>query len=195
MGRKIYISFKTEDAAYKKAIQEMEHLDYVDKSLNEPINSDDDDYIMQKIRSEYLYDSTVTIFLIGNHSAQNLGDYEQRYIKRELQASLYSSEAHKKNGILGVVLPGMESSVFGGSYNCSTCAGSHSLVRINDDTVVKEFSYNYYIPTNKCAHGEDDRYCVLTTWDHFDKSPEEFVEQAFLKRTAPIETKTKVRPK
>jgi hypothetical protein len=46
MGRKVYISFKTEDADYKAAIQETEGLDYVDKSLNMPINSDDEDYIL-----------------------------------------------------------------------------------------------------------------------------------------------------
>ena len=64
MGHKVYISFKTEDAAYKSAIQSMDHLDYIDKSLNEPINSTDPDYILQRIRSEYLNTSTVTIFLI-----------------------------------------------------------------------------------------------------------------------------------
>ena len=78
MGHKVYISFKTEDAVYKSAIQEMAHLDYVDKSLNEPINSTDPDYILQRIRSGYLYDSTVTIFLIGAYGAENRGSVEQR---------------------------------------------------------------------------------------------------------------------
>ena len=80
MGHKVYISFKTEDVFYKSAIQEMRHLDYVDKSLNEPINSTDPDYILQRIRSDYLYDSTVTIFLIGAYGAENRGVAEQYYI-------------------------------------------------------------------------------------------------------------------
>ncbi len=71
MGHKCYISFKTEDAYYKSEIQKMKEagkLDYIDKSLNDPIESEDPDYIMRKIREDYLSDSTVTIFLIGTHS-------------------------------------------------------------------------------------------------------------------------------
>jgi hypothetical protein len=194
MGRKVYISFKTVDHNYKTAIQETVGLDYVDKSLNEPINSDDEDYIMRRIRSDYLYDSTVTIFLIGQYSAESRGAYEQRFIKRELQASLYSTTAHSKNGILGIVLPEMTDRVIGGRYSCSQCGGTHNLVSLNDDTVVSEFSYNYYIPNGKCSHSEDDRYCVLTSWRDFESSPDQYIEQAFEKRSAPIAAKTRVRP-
>lgn len=41
MGRKCFISFKSEDKDYKKEIQ--------DKSLNQAIDSEDEDYIMRKI--------------------------------------------------------------------------------------------------------------------------------------------------
>lgn len=194
MGRKIYISFKTEDVEYKAAIQRMEGLDYVDKSLDEPINSTDEDYILQQIRSGYLYDSTVTISLIGQYSSENLGPYEQRFIKRELQGSLYTSAAHSKNGMLGIVLPDMVDSVFGGTYHCSTCGRDHNLVRINDSTVVSEFSHNYYIPNSKCSHADEDRYCVLVKWEDFLSAPEQYIEMAFDKRSASIASKVKVRP-
>lgn len=194
MGHKVYISFKTENADYKAAIQAMPNLDYIDKSLNSPINSSDPDYILQRIRSDYLNDSTVTIFLIGAYSAEALGADEQYYIKKELQASLYNSATSTKSGILGIVLPDMEQSVYGGTYNCSTCGGSHNLVKINDSTVVTEFSYNYYIPNNKCAHAEDDRYCVLVRWSDFASDPNGWIDRAFDKRSAPIASKTRVRP-
>lgn len=194
MGRKVYISFKTEDLAYKTAIQSMENLDYVDKSLNTPIDSDDEDYILRRIRADYLYDSTVTVFLIGDYSAEDRGAYEQRFIKRELQASLYSSESHTKNGILGVVLPAVRDKVFGGNYLCTQCNGNHNLVSVNDSTVVSEFSYNYYIPNGKCSHSEDERYCVLARWEDFKENPGDYVERAFEKRTAAIAKKTRVRP-
>ena len=71
MGHKCFISFKTENSEYKDYIQNDLDVDMIDKSLNEPINSDDEDYIMRKIREDYLSDSTVTIFLIGNVSAEN----------------------------------------------------------------------------------------------------------------------------
>lgn len=172
----------------------MENLDYVDKPLNDPINSEDEDYIMRRMRADYLYDSTVTIFLVGEHSSESRGAYEQRFIKRELQASLYSSEAHAKNGILGVVLPGMQDRLFGGKYSCSQCGGTHNLVSVYDSTVVSEFSYNYYIRNGRCSHSEDERYCVLVRWEDFEANPGDCIERACEKRTAPIASKTRVRP-
>lgn len=194
MGHKVYISFKTEDSDYKETIQAWEHLDYVDKSLNSPINSNDSDYILRKIREDYLRDSTVTVFLIGARSAEVLGDFEQQYIKGELQASLYNGAGNTKSGILGVVLPDMEGAIYKGSYTCSTCGKSHNYVGINDSTVIKEFSYNYYIPNSGCAWSEDERYCVLVRWDDFRQNPNVWIDKAYEKRTGPIAAKTKVRP-
>ena len=88
MAHKCFISFKTEDMDYNKKIQEDMDVDMIDKSLDEPINSDDEDYIMCKIREDYLADSTVTIYLIGEYSAENSFLQDQTYIKRELQTSL-----------------------------------------------------------------------------------------------------------
>lgn len=194
MAHKTYVSFKAEDMAYKDAVLEMPNLDCIHKSLNESINSEDEDYILQKIRDEYLSDSTVTIHLIGLWGAENRGWAEQRFIKRELQASLYHGKENSKNGILGVVLPNAHSSVFGGTYTCWTCGGSHNHVAINDSTTIAEFSYNYYIPNGRCSWSEEDRYCVLASWDEFSADPTDWVEQAFAKRDAPIAEKTRVRP-
>ncbi len=194
VGHKTYISFKEEDSNYKAEIQSWTHLDCVDKSLNTPITSTDAEYILRRIREDYLRDSTVTIFLIGNRSAEVLGSWEQQYIKGELQASLYNGSGNTKSGILGVVLPDMETVVYGGKYSCWQCGGSHNTVKINDDTVIKEFSYNYYIPQDKCAWSEDERYCVLVGWDDFKLDPNTWIDKAWDKRFEPIASKTKVRP-
>lgn len=194
MGHKVYISFKTEDSGYKDAIQSWDYLDYVDKSLNSPINSSDIEYILRRIREDYLRDSTVTVFLIGDRSAENLGEWEQQYIKRELQASLYNGAGNTKSGILGVVLPSMEDRIYQGSHTCSICGNTHNYVRVNDSTVIKEFSYNYYLPNNGCAWSEDERYCVLARWDDFRQNPNMWIDKAYEKRTDPIAEKTKVRP-
>lgn len=196
MGHKCFISFKTEDSKYKVEIQNHPNVDMIDHSLNEAIVSDDEEYIMRKIREDYLSDSTVTIHLIGTYSSENMGRQEQRFIKRELQASLYNSTKNKRNGILGVVLPHVVDSVYQGTYSCSDCSGSHNYVGINDSTVVKEFSVNYYIPeNNKCGWSEDDRYCVLVSWDKFIADPNVYIDQAFEKRSKPVASKVKVFPK
>ena len=194
MSHKCFISFKTEDKKYKKYIQEDLKIDMIDKSLNTPINSTDEDYIMRKIREDYLSDSTVTIHLIGEYSAENLLYENQAYIKRELQASLYNGENNTKNGILDIVLPNMYDKIFKGSEVCSVCGKSHNIVCINDSTVVKEFSYNYYIPKDGCSWSEEDRFCVLVKWNDFVKNPELYINKAFDKRSSLISAKTKVRP-
>lgn len=194
MTHKCYISFKTEDTDYKKFIQDDLKIDMIDKSLNCPINSEDEDYIIRKIREDYLSDSTVTIHLIGTHSSE-IDPYEdQTYIKRELQASLYNGEGNTKNGILGVVLPAMYSTVYRGKTTCLICGKEHNLVHIDDNTTIKEFSYNYYIPKSGCSWSEEDRYCVLVKWDDFIDKPEHYIDQAFNKRNSEIAKKTKVRP-
>jgi hypothetical protein len=194
MGHKVYISFKTEDAKYKDEIQGWQGLDYVDKSLNQAINSEDPERIMQIIRSDYLSTSTVTIFLIGTHSSENLGTNEQQYIKRELQGSLYHSADNPKNGILGIVLPEMQSTIYKGTASCSTCGQSHNIQQINDSTAVREFSYNYYIPNGKCSWSPDDRYCQLTSWQDFKLDPEKYIDLAHSQRQAAVANKTRVYP-
>ena len=199
MGHKCFISFKKEDESYKKAIQswaDNNKVDMIDKSLDEPINSTNEEYIMQKIRKDYLSDSTVTIFLIGTHSAESLGAYEQRFIKRELQASLYNGIGNSRSGILGVVLPQMYDKIYKGSYQCTKCGGIHNWIAIDKDTVIKEFSVNYYLNSHgKCSYAEDDRYCVLVKWDDFKSNPNCYIEQAFNKRSQPIAKEVVVYPK
>lgn len=198
MGHKCFISFKKEDEEFKKEIQSWaddDRVDMIDKSLDDAIDSEDEDYIMRKIREDYLSDSSVTIFLIGAHSAEKLGKKEQKYIKRELQASLFNGkENNTRSGILGVVLPCMYDKIYKGTSTCSKCGCEHNIVCINDNTVIKEFSKNYYLNSGKCYYGEDDRYCVLVKWSDFKKKPNTYIEKAFEKRQQAIAQKVIVRP-
>ncbi len=140
-------------------------------------------------------DSTVTIHLIGEYSAENLLYENQAYIKRELQASLYNGEKqHKKRYIGYSFYPTCMIKFLKVLKFCSVCGKSHNIVCINDSTVVKEFSYNYYIPKDGCSWSEEDRFCVLVKWNDFVKNPELYINKAFDKRSSLISAKTKVRP-
>lgn len=191
-SHKCFISFKSDDMHYKKYIQNYLDIDMIDKSLNEPIQSENEDYIMRKIREDYLQDSTVTIHLIGEYSAEN-SYLNQNYIKRELQASLSNTSAGTRNGILGVVLPEVYNKIYKGQQACSQCFKNHNIVVINENTTIREFSYNYYLPLDNGEHvwSEDDRYCVLVKWEDFIVSPNKYIEQAFNKRTSDIAKKNK----
>ena len=199
MGHKCFISYKKEDLSYKNELVALfEEADVIDKTLDRVIDSNDGDYIMQVIRTNYLKGSTVTIFLIGEHSSENegkdyLGRYKNYFIMRELQASLYNGKNNSRNGILGVVLPQMYDSIFKGTIKCSRCGNEHGYVNISDTTVIREFHENYYIkPHDGCAWSENERYCILVKWDDFFNDPSQYIQQAFDKRTNPIADKVKV---
>ena len=200
MMHKCFISFKKEDQRYRNEIDEfISASEIINKGLDRVIDSYDGDYIMRTIRQDYLKDSTVTIFLIGLHSSENEGcDYMGRqknyFIERELQASLYDGAENTRNGILGVVLPEMYDRIYKGSYSCLTCGRTHDNVAIDDSTVIREFSTNYYVePHSGCAWSDDERYCVLVKWSEFAAAPERYVDMAFEKRTSAIANKVRIR--
>ena len=183
---KCFISFKKEDEYYKEKVQKILQYTAIDKSLDESIDSNNPDYIMEQIRKEYLSDSTVTIFLIGKYSAENLGLKEQQYIKRELQASLYNGKGNTRSGVLGVVLPEMELNIFN-AVNYLTCTEHDRNVQpyylLHSGIVINEFSKNYYMQ-NKCIckQSEYDRYCILVKWNDFIIMSDWYIEKAFQKR-------------
>lgn len=200
MGHKCFISYKKEDLQYKnKLLLLFDRSDIVDKTLDRVINSEDGDYIMSVIRRDYLSDSTVTLFLIGEHSSENEGcDWRGRphnyFIQRELQASLYNGIGNTRNGILGVVLPEMYDKIFKGSYTCSQCGCDHRYVNIGDETVIREFSANYYLePHSGCAWPDNERYCILVKWDDFVANPDKYVDMAFDKRNTDIAKRVKIK--
>ena len=199
---KCFISYKSEDIGYKIEISDLfaqRNIGVIDKSLDYRIQSDDPDYIMQKIREDYLSDSTVTVFLIGKHSSELEGEDAEGnrnnyFIEHELQASLFNGKENTRNGIVGVVLPEMKDMIFRGSFTCATCGRQHKIVKIDDSTVIREFSVNYYIkPHEGCAWSDDERYCVLVTYEDFIQNPEEYIDIAFDKRSLKIAEKVKIR--
>jgi len=68
------------------------------------INSYNSDYIMRKIREDYLTDSTVTIVLIGKET------YKRKYVDWEIASTLRDDKNNKRSGLLGIYLPGKSDS-------------------------------------------------------------------------------------
>ena len=57
MGHRCFISFKKEDEAYKKEIQRWvddNKVDMIDKSLDTPIDSDDEEYLSSTYKCNFL---------------------------------------------------------------------------------------------------------------------------------------------
>ena len=191
MSHKCFISFKKEDIYYKnKIIEKLGEEQIKGKALNEWIDSDDIDYVMRVIREKYMSNTSVTLFLIGQHSSEKEGNDEKgrdknAFIKRELQATLYDWKGFNRSGLLGIVLPEMEQKVFWGKEFCNICKSEHSIVKINDDTVIKEFSANYYLRPNSSGcgkwYGEEDRFCIIVRYSDFMSNPDKYIDEAFEK--------------
>ena len=101
---KVFISHHHKlDQAYKnQLVQFGEHHEiFVDHSVDTGDISDDldDQTIRQKIRDEYLRDSTVTILLVG------LETKKRKHVDWELYSSMIDGAKNKKSGILVVNLP------------------------------------------------------------------------------------------
>jgi hypothetical protein len=77
------------------------------------INSNNSDYIMSKIRQDFLANSTVTLVIIGNCT------WARRYVDWELQASLRSGEKTIPNGVLGIKLPSFSSGQYPDRLNAN----------------------------------------------------------------------------
>jgi len=196
MSHRCFISFKKEDEYYKKEILDKLGEERIKgKALDRWIDSEDIEYVMQVIRAEYLSNTSVTLYLIGEHSSENEGLDEkgynkQNFIIRELKATLYDREGSRRSGLLGIVLPNMTSKIYGSSYYCSMCDSNHNYVYINDATTIREFHENFYLASMKkgCqkAYEEDGRYCVLVKYSDFMNTPEKYIDDAFDKTTQPI---------
>lgn len=193
MSHKCFISFKKEDEVYKdRIIAKLGKKRIIGRALDEWIDSEDIDYIMQRIRKNYMEGTKVTLFLIGEHSSENEGRDENgdknAFIKRELQATLYDGQGYKRSGLVGIVLPSMEDKIFLAPYRCNVCNQIHNNVNIDDETVIKEFSENYWLEKNEtgCAYPEDGHFCVLVRYSEFMKDPEQYIEKAFQKLDEPI---------
>lgn len=199
MSHNCFISFKKEDESYRdEIVKKLNRESIVGKSLDRWIDSDDIDFVMQTIRSEYMKNTSVTLYLIGEHSSENEGfEYswkdgcsynKQNFLIRELQATLYDGKGNRRAGLLGIVLPSMDSKIYGGSYTCSHCGENVRVVQLNDSTVLREFSQNYYL-NPKCKDGhcaEDERYCVLVKYEDFMINPQSYIDKAFDKTNAEI---------
>lgn len=183
MSHNCFISFKKEDDSYKETIlTKLGSERILGRALDEWIDSPDIDYVMQVIRTKYMAGTTVTIFLIGEHSSEKEGNDifgrpKNAFIQRELQATLYDRKGFPRSGLLGVVLPSMKSKIYKGPYTCETCGETHNCVDISDNTVIKEFSANYYLKKDMgCAYSEAGRFCVLVRYSEFMNNPDKYID-------------------
>lgn len=103
----IFISYHhRNDQAYKEHLIGMLGSTYIDYSVNTGDISDElsDQAIREKIRDEYLRDSTVTIVIVGEETRR------RKHVDWEIYSSMFDGTKNKKSGILVINLPSTDSS-------------------------------------------------------------------------------------
>lgn len=96
--RKVFVSYHHGgDQAYYNEFSKFFHGQFeamFDNSLERKIDSDNVDYVMQRIRDNHLTGTSCTVVLIGAQT------YQRKYVDWEVKATLA-----KQHGLLGIVLP------------------------------------------------------------------------------------------
>lgn len=96
--RKVFVSYHHGgDQAYYNAFSQAFHDTYdviTDKSLERQVDSDDVEYVMRRIRENYVRGSSCTIVLVGRDT------HERKYVDWEIKATL-----DVQHGLIGVRLP------------------------------------------------------------------------------------------
>ena len=71
-----------------------------EQTMEELIDSGDDDYVMRRIREKYLSDSTVTLLFVGKET------WSRKFVDWELAASLHQGpKAGSPNGVIAILSP------------------------------------------------------------------------------------------
>ena len=110
---KVFISYHHNDQAHKDSLVKFgrDHDIFVDKSVDTGDISDElaDENIREKIRDEYLKDSTVTILLVGEETKR------RKHVDWEIYSSMYDGPVNKRSGMVVINLPGI-SDYFGAPH-------------------------------------------------------------------------------
>jgi hypothetical protein len=109
--RKCFISYHHADQELvNQFVRDFDHTHdaFIARGLGEEmpgdiIQSTDTDYVMRRIREDFLHDTTVTIVLAGRCT------WARRYVDWEILSSLRTGQYAHPNGLLGIRLPGFTS--------------------------------------------------------------------------------------
>ena len=127
---KVFISYHhSNDQVYKEALLRLneKHNIFIDASVDTGGIDDglDDETIRQKVRDEYLRDSSVTIVLVGTETKK------RKHVDWEIYSSMFNGRVNKQSGVLVITLP---------STGCTSHTAAHG--DIEKTTVYPESTWS-----------------------------------------------------
>lgn len=173
---KIFISYHhANDQAHKEKLlkwnQDNNYEIFIDASVDTGDIDEDlsDETIRQKIRDEYLRDSTVTIVLVGTETKN------RKYVDWEIYSSMFDGQVNRKSGVLVIQLPSTGCNTYtaahGDTEKSVLYSDNHSWVSI---TTRKAYEDRYpYMPSRIIDNLlKTDAKVSVTTWDRVTSSPD-----------------------
>lgn len=143
---KVFVSYHhANDQVYKAALVNFneQHRIFDDCSVDTgDIDDDlDDEAIREKIRDEYLKDTSVTILLVGTETKY------RKHIDWELYSSMYDGKVNKKSGILVINLPSTGCTSFYAPHDGEKAVVYPTMTQWTTITGRAEFERRYpYLP-------------------------------------------------
>lgn len=101
---KVFISFHSEDIYYKNEFERLFHEIHgviISRSVDtgDISNYLQTDTVRQKIRDEYLRDSSVTVVLVGANT------WQRKHVDWEIASSIRDTAYNPRSGLIGILLP------------------------------------------------------------------------------------------
>lgn len=154
MTHKCFISYHAADKAAVDAFCKKFRGSFIRRGIQmegDIIDSNNTDYVMQRIRQLYLQDSTVTLVLIGKCT------WARRFIDWEVQASLRQPKDGYPNGLVAVKL-------------WESYAKLPNRVRINVDSEYAKF-YKYPTSSTRLSNMIDEAWNARFDKAHLIENP------------------------
>ncbi len=106
---KCFVSYHADDMSEVETFIDKFGSEFIARSVgvtveDDFVDSDNEEYIKQRIREKYLTDSTVTILLLGKCT------WSRKFVDWEISSSLRNDTNNRRNGLLVYPLPSMNNS-------------------------------------------------------------------------------------
>jgi len=156
---KVFVSYHHEnDQEYRNQFEKICSDVIVSRSVEEgDIDPNaNTEYVRQKIRDEYLRDSTVTVVLIGKQT------WQRKHVDWEIYSSLRDTQKNPRSGLLGIILPTYPRSD-------SRYYDSHTIPpRLSDNSKVK--------------NDGKEPFAIIYNWNTNPDQIQQWIHAAFLKK-------------
>ena len=131
--------------------------------------------IRQKIRDEYLRDSTVTVVLVGAHT------WQRKFVDWEIGSSIRQTEYNPRSGLLGILLPKYPkpSGLFGALNNAlGTPYNDLKTIYCNGRYIY----YDYKTIPPRLHDNIECGYAKIYEWNENPRTVQSWIHDAFQRR-------------